>query len=280
MSIGAQPETGRSKKRDSSTARLPIRSRGSRTRSMRMPRFLSPFLRSQPCDSGGGQVRESRRRNRALPAHLWGVAGRCRCLGDSAGSRLDGDVRLRRAGTMTAVEGSEVNDTKRIIAAGYDQMGERSLSGTQNSRRTVEGGSSARCSRGFPRAATCSSSAADPAPIRRSCPPADATSAWISHTSCSRSPRNGHQARNIRARRSCVGRVPAAASFDGVVAFYVFNHVPLHEVEPAFAAAFAWLRPGGYLMLGGTPHDGSGGPRRGVVRCSDVLRRAYQTRRA
>ena len=36
------------------------------------------------------------------------------------------------------------------------------------------------------------------------------------------------------------------ASFDGIVAPpYVFNHVPLHEVEPAFTAAFAWLRPGG-----------------------------------
>ena len=43
------------------------------------------------------------------------------------------------------------------------------------------------------------------------------------------------------------------ASFDGVVAFYVFNHVPLREVEPAFAAAFAWLRPGGRLMLAALP---------------------------
>jgi cyclopropane fatty-acyl-phospholipid synthase-like methyltransferase len=38
------------------------------------------------------------------------------------------------------------------------------------------------------------------------------------------------------------------ASFDGVVAFYVFNHVPHEEVGPAFERIFAWLRPGGRLM--------------------------------
>ena len=38
------------------------------------------------------------------------------------------------------------------------------------------------------------------------------------------------------------------ASFDGGVAFFVFTHVPLDEVEPAFARIFEWLRPGGRLM--------------------------------
>jgi cyclopropane fatty-acyl-phospholipid synthase-like methyltransferase len=38
------------------------------------------------------------------------------------------------------------------------------------------------------------------------------------------------------------------ASFDGVVGFYVFNHVPRDDVEPAFARIFEWLRPGGRLM--------------------------------
>jgi cyclopropane fatty-acyl-phospholipid synthase-like methyltransferase len=38
------------------------------------------------------------------------------------------------------------------------------------------------------------------------------------------------------------------ASFDGVVAFYVFNHVPKDEVRPSFARIFTWLRPGGRLM--------------------------------
>ena len=38
------------------------------------------------------------------------------------------------------------------------------------------------------------------------------------------------------------------ASFDGVVAFYVFNHVPKDEVRPSFARIFTWLRPGGWLM--------------------------------
>jgi cyclopropane fatty-acyl-phospholipid synthase-like methyltransferase len=39
------------------------------------------------------------------------------------------------------------------------------------------------------------------------------------------------------------------ASFDGVVAFYVFNHLPQEELASTFERTFAWLRPGGRLML-------------------------------
>ena len=39
------------------------------------------------------------------------------------------------------------------------------------------------------------------------------------------------------------------ASFDGVVAFYVFMHVPQEELGPTFERIFRWLRPGGRLML-------------------------------
>jgi SAM-dependent methyltransferase len=39
------------------------------------------------------------------------------------------------------------------------------------------------------------------------------------------------------------------ASFDGVVAFYVFMHVPRQDVAPTFSRIFDWLRPGGQLML-------------------------------
>ncbi len=39
------------------------------------------------------------------------------------------------------------------------------------------------------------------------------------------------------------------ASFDGVVAFYVFMHVPRDELAPTFERIFGWLRPGGRLML-------------------------------
>lgn len=42
--------------------------------------------------------------------------------------------------------------------------------------------------------------------------------------------------------------IPAAA-FDGVVAFFVFNHVPRAEHAPMFARVFSWLRPGGRFML-------------------------------
>jgi cyclopropane fatty-acyl-phospholipid synthase-like methyltransferase len=40
-----------------------------------------------------------------------------------------------------------------------------------------------------------------------------------------------------------------SASFDGVVAFYVVNHLPQEELAPTFERTFAWLRPGGRLML-------------------------------
>jgi cyclopropane fatty-acyl-phospholipid synthase-like methyltransferase len=38
------------------------------------------------------------------------------------------------------------------------------------------------------------------------------------------------------------------ASFDGIVAFYAFNHVPQDELAWTFERIFAWLRPGGRLM--------------------------------
>ena len=44
-----------------------------------------------------------------------------------------------------------------------------------------------------------------------------------------------------------------AESFDAIVAFYAFNHVAIDEVVPAFASAFACLRRGGQLMLAGIP---------------------------
>ena len=39
------------------------------------------------------------------------------------------------------------------------------------------------------------------------------------------------------------------ASFDGVVAFHVFMHVPQEELEETFERIHAWLRPGGWVML-------------------------------
>jgi cyclopropane fatty-acyl-phospholipid synthase-like methyltransferase len=38
-------------------------------------------------------------------------------------------------------------------------------------------------------------------------------------------------------------------SFDGVVAFYVFMHVPQEDLGSTFERIFGWLRPGGRLML-------------------------------
>jgi cyclopropane fatty-acyl-phospholipid synthase-like methyltransferase len=48
------------------------------------------------------------------------------------------------------------------------------------------------------------------------------------------------------------------ASFDGVVAFYVFNHVPQEELAPAFARIHYWLRPGGRLMFSLGTSDNTG----------------------
>jgi SAM-dependent methyltransferase len=42
-------------------------------------------------------------------------------------------------------------------------------------------------------------------------------------------------------------------TFDGIVAFYAFNHVPQRVLEQAFAASFECLRSGGYLMLAALP---------------------------
>ena len=48
------------------------------------------------------------------------------------------------------------------------------------------------------------------------------------------------------------------ASFDAVVSFYVFNHVPQGELAPAFARILYWLRPGGRLMLSLGTSDNAG----------------------
>lgn len=45
----------------------------------------------------------------------------------------------------------------------------------------------------------------------------------------------------------------ASETFDGIVAFYAFNHVPSNEIARAIAVASACLRRGGRLMLGGLP---------------------------
>jgi SAM-dependent methyltransferase len=44
-----------------------------------------------------------------------------------------------------------------------------------------------------------------------------------------------------------IARLPGA-SFDAVVAFYVFDHVPREELPPLLARIEAWLRPGGHLL--------------------------------
>jgi SAM-dependent methyltransferase len=48
-----------------------------------------------------------------------------------------------------------------------------------------------------------------------------------------------------------------ANSFDAVVAFYVFNHVPGAEQGPMFVKIYAWLRPGAFFCasLGAGEHE-------------------------
>jgi predicted TPR repeat methyltransferase len=40
----------------------------------------------------------------------------------------------------------------------------------------------------------------------------------------------------------------APSSFEAVVAYYVFNHVPRELLAPTLARAYDWLIPGGYLL--------------------------------
>ncbi len=46
-----------------------------------------------------------------------------------------------------------------------------------------------------------------------------------------------------------------AASFDGVVAYYAFHHVPRKSYEPLIRNIAGWLRPGGLFMAAFYPYD-------------------------
>ena len=48
------------------------------------------------------------------------------------------------------------------------------------------------------------------------------------------------------------------ASFDAVVGFYVFNHIPQDQMEPLCRRIFAWLRPGGRLFASFGTSDNAG----------------------
>ncbi len=49
-----------------------------------------------------------------------------------------------------------------------------------------------------------------------------------------------------------------AASFDGVVSFYVFNHVPRELLAPLLGRIHDWLVPGGWLMVAFGESDNPG----------------------
>jgi cyclopropane fatty-acyl-phospholipid synthase-like methyltransferase len=48
------------------------------------------------------------------------------------------------------------------------------------------------------------------------------------------------------------------ASFDAVVAFYVFNHVPQDELGPLVGRIESWLRAGGFLLASFPTNDNPG----------------------
>jgi hypothetical protein len=120
-----------------------------------------------------------------------------------------------------------------------------SSTGTPNIHPKFDGGTSARCSRGSARDRPSSSSAVGRAPGRETCPRPDGTSAWICRSCNSRS--RGGAPRTRRSSWATSRRWPG--SFDGVVAFYVFMHVPQEDLAPTFERIFDWLRWGGRLML-------------------------------
>ncbi len=61
-------------------------------------------------------------------------------------------------------------------------------------------------------------------------------------------------------------------SFDAVVAFFVFNHLPRAEHAPMFARVYSWLRPGGRFMLSLGASDTDDEVAGGLARRPDVLR--------
>jgi cyclopropane fatty-acyl-phospholipid synthase-like methyltransferase len=50
----------------------------------------------------------------------------------------------------------------------------------------------------------------------------------------------------------------APASFDAVVSFYTLEHLPREEHAAVLGRIAAWLKPGGYLLLGTEAHDTAG----------------------
>ena len=59
-------------------------------------------------------------------------------------------------------------------------------------------------------------------------------------------------------------------SFDAVVSFYAFNHVPRELLAPTFARIRRWLAPSGLLMTA-LGNERYGGLDRGLARRADVL---------
>jgi len=58
-------------------------------------------------------------------------------------------------------------------------------------------------------------------------------------------------------------------SFDGVVAIYVFMHVPEQDLKPTVERIFTWLRPGGWLICRSPPSKQRTESRNGLTpRCS------------
>lgn len=46
-----------------------------------------------------------------------------------------------------------------------------------------------------------------------------------------------------------------AGSFDGVVAYYAFHHIPRDRYASLIGRIYGWLRPGGYFMAAFYPYD-------------------------
>jgi cyclopropane fatty-acyl-phospholipid synthase-like methyltransferase len=143
-------------------------------------------------------------------------------------------------------------DSKLIIAEGYDRMGERFAE--WNATRPAEG-------RQWFLGEVLARLPEGSSVLELGCGPgtdAAALSTARSYVGVDLSPVQLSIARRVApAAAFVVGDLASIAfradSFDGVIAFYAFNHVPIDEVQPAFAGALTWLRPGGYLMLAGIP---------------------------
>ena len=139
-------------------------------------------------------------------------------------------------------------DPKRIVADGYDQMGERFAAWVAASspdvRRWFRGEVLAR----IPQGSTVVEIGCGPGTDAKELSDGRRyVGVDLSFVQLSIARRRAPEATFVIGDFTSMAFRPG--SLDGVVSFYVFMHVPHDERVPTFGRIFEWLRPGGLLMM-------------------------------